>query len=183
MDISAPSPISAQATLAAHATTRDASEVAKIDPPPKLDQTRSDTHTASGERHSASSDTRQMQERREMLRDPQTPAGPPPTFQVTLLEVEQDLQNILARLEANHAQIRNAEAVRAPKALDALTDEDDRSSQALSDETELSMVKQVGITPTDVSAFSGAIPNSGGNRQNITPPPPINVEKPDDDPQ
>ena len=39
------------------------------------------------------------------------PAGPPPSFEVSLLEVESDLKQKLARMEVERAQARDADAV------------------------------------------------------------------------
>lgn len=113
MDIMAPSPISAQATLAAQAPVREPPSVSTVDPSPAAENARMDANTANGEGGGdTAADARQRLAHRERVEDPKTPTGPPPTFQVTLLEVEQDLQNILARLEVARSLDRDAEAVR-----------------------------------------------------------------------
>ena len=48
--------------------------------------------------------------RREMERR-DLPAGPPPSFQLSLLEVEADIQQVIARVEAARTQAREADAV------------------------------------------------------------------------
>lgn len=113
MDFSAPSPISAQATMAAHAQARDLPSASKVDPSPTLQEARTDPHTANGQGQSdTTADARQRLEHRERVEDPRTPTGPPPTFQVSQLEVDQDLHNILARLEAERGHDRDGNALR-----------------------------------------------------------------------
>lgn len=56
----------------------------------------------------------------EKLVDIERPAGPPPSFEVSLLEQELDSKRAMARLEVTHNQARDAEAVRpAPAPEDA----------------------------------------------------------------
>lgn len=45
-------------------------------------------------------------------------AGPPPSFEVSLLEVESDLQQKLARMESARAMDRDAEALQATRVAD-----------------------------------------------------------------
>lgn len=59
----------------------------------------------------------------------QRPAGPPPAFEVSLLEVESDLQQKLARMEAERAQARDAGAVQGA-ALETGSDEAERATAA-----------------------------------------------------
>ncbi|MCB1357081.1 MAG: hypothetical protein KDK53_11495 [Maritimibacter sp.] len=56
--------------------------------------------------------------RREMERR-DLPAGPPPTFEVSQLEIDTDFQQIIARVEAARAQAREADALK----LEAETEE------------------------------------------------------------
>lgn len=49
----------------------------------------------------------------EMHKNPDKAAGPPPSFEVSLLEVEQDLKQVIARMEASRGQVRDADAVTA----------------------------------------------------------------------
>ncbi len=46
-------------------------------------------------------------------KDPDRPAGPPPSFEVSLLEVEQNLKEVIARMEISRGQKRDADAVRS----------------------------------------------------------------------
>lgn len=144
MDISAPSPISAQATAAAHNALRAPADVTKVTPSTNVSDTRADPHTENGHGQSdRAAEARQVIANRERLRDPSTPTGPSPTFQITLLEVEQDLQNILARIEANRAKDRDAQALQpAPVDVDATAEADaDRDSGPPSDPSTLSATK------------------------------------------
>ncbi|WP_424943927.1 hypothetical protein [Aliiroseovarius crassostreae] len=121
MDISAPSPISAQATAAAHNALRELPDATKVAPSTNVSNTRADPHTANGHGNDdRSTEARQIIANRERVRDPSTQPGPTPTFQITLLEVEQDLMNILARIEASRAKDRDAEALKPPPSDDVL---------------------------------------------------------------
>ncbi len=52
--------------------------------------------------------------------DPDPPTGPPPAFDISILEVERDLQRVLARLQAERDIAQDAPAIRAtPDAPDA----------------------------------------------------------------
>ncbi|MEC7762794.1 MAG: hypothetical protein VX874_12890 [Pseudomonadota bacterium] len=48
---------------------------------------------------------------RRMVAQGQRPAGPPPSFEVSLLEVESDLKQKLARMEVERTQARDLSAV------------------------------------------------------------------------
>ena len=109
MDISGPAPIGGHASLAAQMPTRTPPEVPVVDESRRTDQAQTDANTAHRDGNAAEA----ARDQREARRDPDVPTGPPPTFEVTLLEVEQDLQATLARLEATRNHDRDAEAVRA----------------------------------------------------------------------
>ncbi len=46
-------------------------------------------------------------------RDNDRPTGPPPSFEVNVLEVDRDLQQAIARIEAARGQIRDADGIKA----------------------------------------------------------------------
>lgn len=56
------------------------------------------------------SDTRSDRARREIV-DPNALPGPPPTFQISLLELDRDLAQTLARLNAKRAIAGNVQAI------------------------------------------------------------------------
>lgn len=110
MDISGPAPVGGHASLAAQMPTRTPPEVPVVDESRRPDQERTDTNTA-GRDNDAAQAARDLKAAR---KDPDVQTGPPPTFDVTLLEVEQDLQATLARLEAARNHDRDADAVKPP---------------------------------------------------------------------
>ena len=118
MDIMAPSPISAVATVAAHSTVSGAPDVTRVETRPGAEQAHTDAHTANGQGPADNAaDYRIFKTHTDTVGDqsnidPYTQTGPTPSFQITLLEVEQDLQTILARIEANRAKDTNADAIR-----------------------------------------------------------------------
>lgn len=161
MDISAPSPISAQATLAAHAPVREPPAVAQVDPSPASDGTRMDSNTANGEgRSDLAQDARQRLAHQERLEDPKTPTGPPPTFQITLLEVEQDLHNILARLEMARSKERDADGVRPDVSKDAAQTSSELQNRAPNEARDVpsSQSQQLNAHETARSATARSIP-------------------------
>ncbi len=119
MDIMAPSPISAVATVAAHSAVSGAPDVTRVETRPGAEQAHTDAHTANGQGSADNAaDYRVLKNRSDAngdqsTIDPYSQTGPTPSFQITLLEVEQDLQTILARIEANRAKDTNADAIRA----------------------------------------------------------------------
>lgn len=130
MDISAPSPISTQATAAAQNALRELPDTTKVAPSTDVTNSRADPHTENGNGHGDHTiEARQILANRERIRDPSTQAGPSPTFQITLLEVEQDLMNILARIEASRAKDRDVEALK-PDTSDANLDVETSSDRA-----------------------------------------------------
>jgi len=58
--------------------------------------------------------------------DPDRPAGPPPSFDVSILEQELGFKQTIARLESARSQARDAEAVR----LQSARNEDNRTKPA-----------------------------------------------------
>lgn len=64
-------------------------------------------------------------------------AGPPPAFEVSILEVESDLQQKLARMEIERSNVRDAEAVRDTAQAEARSAEmNARAAQAAAAEAE-----------------------------------------------
>ena len=120
MDIMAPSPISALATISAHSSVSGAPDVNRVETRPGAERANTDAHTANGQgQPDNAADYRAMKSRsgfgtdgNNANIDPYTQTGPTPSFQITLLEVEQDLKTILARIEANRAKDSNADAIR-----------------------------------------------------------------------
>lgn len=122
MEFSGPIPFGAQVSLAAQVPTRTPPDVPVVDASKSSDRAGANPHSAKQEDAAAAAraqrgarETAQEEMQREQARrDPDTPTGPPPTFEVTPLEAESDLQAALARMEASHNHNRDAEMVRAP---------------------------------------------------------------------
>ncbi|HGG04381.1 MAG TPA: hypothetical protein ENK28_02895 [Aliiroseovarius sp.] len=60
----------------------------------------------------AAQNTRQSKAKDFADRDTERPTGPPPSFEVNVLEVDRDLQEAIARIEAARGQIRNADGIK-----------------------------------------------------------------------
>lgn len=111
MDFAGPAPIGAFAPHAAEAPLRKPLEVKQVTPGDQSGKTGTDKR---GERdNSAQSEAarditalRQEMQRRDMH------AGPPPTFEISQLEIEADIRAVIARVEAQRTQARAADAVK-----------------------------------------------------------------------
>ncbi len=157
MDISGPAPFGGQASLAAQMPTRTPPEVPVVDESRRTDQAQTDANTAHRDGTAAEA-ARALQDAR---RDPDVQTGPPPTFEVTLLEVEHDLQATLARLEATRNHDRDAEAVKAQAPEPAEAQPADTAPPApVEAPPALEPAERVGVTqleqPYDVPASGGA---------------------------
>ena len=77
--------------------------------------TRTETSPQDTGHNAANADQKRIADRlkqTDRLTDAERPAGPPPSFEVSVLEQELDFKRTMARLEAAHSQARDIEAVR-----------------------------------------------------------------------
>ena len=103
MEFVLPSPLGTHATLTAQQPARPAPNPARVEKAPSSGKSRADAHNT--EDHG---NTKSLPE---MLRkdvfspppDPDQPVGPPPTFQLNVLEMERQLQQRLAQIEFSRA--------------------------------------------------------------------------------
>ncbi len=100
------------ATLAALMPLRKANDVRQVEPGAKAGDTTGDTRheTAQAARAAEARDVTALRRERER-RD--LPAGPPPSFQISQLEVDADIKQIIARVEAARTRAREAEGMKA----------------------------------------------------------------------
>lgn len=112
MDYARPAPLGPSATLAADMPLRKPNDVRRIEPGARTGNTATDTgrDRDNGPTAAAARDITRL--RRELGTD-DLPAGPTPAFEVSQLELDADLQHVIARLEAARSQAREADAVRA----------------------------------------------------------------------
>lgn len=109
MELSSLAPNNIAIALAAARPERPGPDPKRVEPQQDADKAGlSGRETAQGEKSAA--EAREMQMR--ASRDENRPAGPPPSFDITLLEMERDLQRVLARLDSAHARERDGVAVR-----------------------------------------------------------------------
>ncbi|MCI2399014.1 hypothetical protein [Aliiroseovarius subalbicans] len=108
MEISGTSPFGGHASVAAQMPTRTPPDVPKIDESRHSDQAQADTR--SKQQNDTAGAARDLQDARQ---GKEVPTGPPPTFEMTALEVEADLQAAIARMEAKRNQAANADGVKA----------------------------------------------------------------------
>ena len=118
MEFAGPAPVGPFAALAAEMPLRKVNDVKQVEPGTKPGDTAPDTGRGrdNGFEAAAARDIKAL--RREMERR-DLPAGPPPTFEVSQLEIESDIQQVIARVEAARAQAREADALK----LEAETEE------------------------------------------------------------
>lgn len=118
MEFAGPAPVGPFATLAAEMPLRKPSDVKQVQPGARPGNTAPDTgrDRDNGTEAAAARDIRAL--RREMeQRD--LPAGPPPTFEVSQLEMDADIQQVIARVEAARAQAREADALKLDTSADS----------------------------------------------------------------
>ena len=111
MEFAGPAPLGPFASLAAEMPLRKANDVKKVQPGAKAGDTTADVGQKPGQDARAAEARDIVALRREMERR-DLPAGPPPSFQVSLLEVEADIQQVIARVEAARTQAREADALK-----------------------------------------------------------------------
>lgn len=101
MDFIKPVPLGAHASLAASTPVRRPVDASRVEMPSGSGKTRADMQNA--KEHGAEEAERDIaalrRDRSERL-DPEQPVGPPPSFQVNVLEMERELQQQLAQIEA-----------------------------------------------------------------------------------
>lgn len=98
MDSSGPVPFGAVVTLAARIPLHPPPDPRKVAPGTGPGRTDADPDRLPGQETGTARDRAAR-----APVDPQTPAGPPPAFEITLLEMEADLRQIIARIEAARA--------------------------------------------------------------------------------
>lgn len=111
MEFAGPAPVGPFATLAAEMPLRKPNDVKQVDPGTRPGNTAPDTgrDRDNGTEAAAARDIRAL--RREMERR-DLPAGPSPAFEVSQLEMDADIQQVIARVEAARAQAREAGALK-----------------------------------------------------------------------
>lgn len=110
MEISGPAPLGAKAAFAMPVHDVRPVAIHKIDAKPTLSDAQSEARDHP-EQDSQASASRDIIALRRAVAQGQRPAGPPPSFEVSLLEVESDLKQKLARMEAERSQERDSPAV------------------------------------------------------------------------
>ena len=111
MEFAGPAPLGPLASLAAEMPLRKLNDVKKVQPGAKAGDMTSDIGQQPGQDARAAEARDITALRREMERR-ELPAGPPPSFQVSLLEVETDIQQVIARVEAARTRAREADALK-----------------------------------------------------------------------
>ncbi|NDW53518.1 hypothetical protein [Aliiroseovarius sp. PrR006] len=99
MEFTVPSPLGAHATLMAQRPTRPAPDPTRVEKSPTAGETRADPHNT---QEHGNTQSLIRTETRDMLApppDPDQPVGPPPTFQMNVLEMERELHQRLAQIE------------------------------------------------------------------------------------
>lgn len=112
MELSGLNPLGTAAVAAVTMPLRKGSDVQKVDPGQQSNGTGTDARQHP-EQDATASQARDIAEIRLEMERRDLPAGPPPTFELSLLEVERDLKQVLARIEAQRATARDSEAVQA----------------------------------------------------------------------
>lgn len=105
MDFSIPSPLGAHATLSGQLPVRKPPDSSRVETAPDTGKTPADMHNSKDHGEDGATLTKMAQQ----LLDPDQPVGPPPSFQMNVLEMEQELQHRLASIEALRNQQNSAD--------------------------------------------------------------------------
>lgn len=112
MEFAGPAPIGPFASLAAELPWRKTNDVKQVQPGDQAGDTAADTRQSRDQQEAAAA-ARDITAMREEARRRELPAGPSPAFQVSLLEIKQDIKDVIARVEAARTQTREADALKA----------------------------------------------------------------------
>lgn len=99
MEFTVPSPLGAQATLMAQRPTRPAPDPNRVEKSPTAGETRADPHNTQEHGNTRALTEGRQRDAIEPPPDPNQPVGPPPTFQMNVLEMERALHQRLAKIE------------------------------------------------------------------------------------
>ncbi|MCK8482891.1 hypothetical protein MUY21_02475 [Aliiroseovarius sp. S2029] len=115
MEFTIPAPLGAQASLLANMPVRKMPDSTKVEAAPNAGKARADMHNSA--RHGADQSRQSEVTPRpsDLPVDPETLAGPPPSFQLNVLELDQKLQQQLARLETHRAHAQQTEGPDTPQ--------------------------------------------------------------------
>ena len=104
MEFTIPAPLGAHANLLAQTPVRKPPDLSKVETAPDAGKARADMHNSKdhGQTPQKTEPRTGLSDRLDI--DTNQPVGPPPSFQVNVLEMEHRLQQKLARLEAVRAQ-------------------------------------------------------------------------------
>ena len=89
---------------------RMSDRVKRVEPGDNTGKARPDPHRFA--HNTLPEQPRDLEASRREMEQRALPPGPPPAFEMTLLELERDLKHLLARIEAARAQGRDAEALK-----------------------------------------------------------------------
>lgn len=157
MEFSGSVPFGPSATLAAELPLRKPNDVKQVEPGSQPDNTASDAGHG-GDTAAVAAAARDITALRREMEQRALPAGPPPTFELNQLEVETDIQKVIARVEAARAQAREADALQ----IEALKVEADAEERL--DEAGTSRLAEIGPAwaPEPSGAATGAEPANAG---------------------
>ena len=129
MEFTVPSPLGAQATLMAQRPTRPAPDPSRVEKSPTTGETRADAHNTQEHGNTHSLIKAGTRDAIEPPPDPDQPVGPPPTFQMNVLEMERALHQRLAQIEL----ARSLSEDRASHSVQAAEDDQPPDTPAISD--------------------------------------------------
>ncbi|MDE9450459.1 hypothetical protein J3R80_08260 [Aliiroseovarius sp. Z3] len=109
MEFTIPAPMGPQASLLANSHIRKPPDTSKIEAAPDAGKARADMHNAAHNSTAFQAQDKTAPASTEVEVEPDTLAGPPPSFQVNVLELDQMLQQKLARIETERARAQQSD--------------------------------------------------------------------------
>ena len=111
MELPGLNPLGAMAALAVEAPARRLQQISRVAPSDGANGASTQGHQ-NPDQGSGAAEARDISALREAIGRQSLPAGPPPAFEMNLLEAEGGLDQALARIEVTRSQLRDAPALR-----------------------------------------------------------------------
>ncbi|SMR83275.1 hypothetical protein SAMN04488030_3190 [Aliiroseovarius halocynthiae] len=127
MEFVLPSPLGTQATLTAQQPARPAPNPTRVEKTPSSGKSRADAHNTQDHGNTRPLSEKLLKDVYSPPPDPDQPVGPPPTFQLNVLEMERQLQQRLAQIEFSRALESDRASLPAPDNSDQVLEEPAKS--------------------------------------------------------
>ncbi|MGH1369447.1 MAG: hypothetical protein ACRBCL_12615 [Maritimibacter sp.] len=149
MELIGPAPLGSQMAIAAQTPARKPVDVPQVEASQGSGNAGLDAHAQPDQEQNAAT-ARELVKLRAEASNGDRPAGPTPAFQVSILEVQNDLKQAIARMETARSQTRDAQAVsdKAAEAAQAAKASQDAAQEDVEAVKDAEATKQPPSSPT-----------------------------------